>query len=105
MMSDEAETPAELPKSRLIAIALDEKSTATSNSNIEHEREVAIFDILEGNSFALEGRDDGPYKLMLGLVEDRLVLTVNNEANEAVVTHMLSLTPLKRIMKDYFMIC
>jgi uncharacterized protein (UPF0262 family) len=105
MMSDEAEAPAELPKSRLIAIALDEKSTATSNSNIEHEREVAIFDILEGNSFALEGRDDGPYKLTLGLVEDRLVLTVNNEANEAVVTHMLSLTPLKRIMKDYFMIC
>ena len=49
----------------------------TSNSNIEHEREVAIFDILEGNSFALEGRDDGPYKLKLSLVEDRLVLTVD----------------------------
>jgi uncharacterized protein (UPF0262 family) len=84
------DAPAELPKSRLIAITLDEKSTATTNSNIEHEREVAIFDILEGNSFVLE---------------DRLVLNVTNEANAAVITHMLSLTPLKRIMKDYFMIC
>jgi len=99
------DAPVELPKSRLIAITLDEKSTATTNSNIEHEREVAIFDILEGNSFALEGRDEGPYKLNLALVDDRLVLNVTNEADAAVITHMLSLTPLKRIMKDYFMIC
>jgi uncharacterized protein (UPF0262 family) len=99
------DAPAELPKSRLIAITLDEKSTATTNSNIEHEREVAIFDILEGNSFALEGRDEGPYKLNLALIDDRLVLNVTNEADAAVITHMLSLTPLKRIMKDYFMIC
>ncbi len=96
---------AELPKSRLIAITLDEKSTATTNSNIEHEREVAIFDILEGNSFALDGRDEGPYKLNLALIDDRLVFNVTNEADAAVISHMLSLTPLKRIMKDYFMIC
>lgn len=101
----EAEAPSELPKSRLVAIALDEKSTATTNSNIEHEREVAIFDILEGNSFAVDGRDDGPYKLSLGLAEDRLVLAVSSEADVPLVTHMLSLTPLKRIMKDYFLIC
>ena len=100
-----ADAPAELPKSRLIAITLDEKSTATTNSNIEHEREVAIFDILEGNSFALEGRDEGPYKLNLAVIEDRLVFNVTNGADAAVITHMLSLTPLKRIMKDYFMIC
>ena len=99
------DVPVELPKSRLIAITLDEKSTATTNSNIEHEREVAIFDILEGNSFALEGRDEGPYKLNLALIDDRLVFNVTNEADAAVITHMLSLTPLKRIMKDYFMIC
>ena len=101
-----SETPAELPKSRLIAITLDEKSTATSNSNIEHEREVAIFDILEGNVVRPRwAAMTAPYKLNLALVEDRLVLTVGNEAGETVVTHMLSLTPLKRIMKDYFMIC
>ena len=97
--------PAEGDKSRLVAITLDEKSTATQNPNIEHEREVAIFDLLEGNRFALEGRDDGPYTLNLAIVEDRLVFTVGNEAGETLVTHLLSLTPLKRIMKDYFLIC
>jgi uncharacterized protein (UPF0262 family) len=101
----EANTPAVQGKSRLTAITLDERSTATSNANIEHEREVAIFDILEGNSFTLDGRDDGPYTLNLGLVEDRLVFTVGNEAGQTLVTHMLSLTPLKRIMKDYFLVC
>lgn len=97
-------TPAE-EKARLVAITLDEKSTATTNANIEHEREVAIFDLLEGNSFSLEGRDEGPYALNLGIVEDRLVFTVGDESGKALVTHMLSLTPLKRIMKDYFLIC
>ncbi len=52
-----------------------------------------------------EGRDDGPYTLNLAIVEDRLVFTVGNEAGETLVTHMLSLTPLKRIMKDYFLVC
>jgi len=97
--------PAEGDKSRLVAITLDEKSTATQNPNIEHEREVAIFDLLEGNRFELEGRDDGPYTLNLAIVEDRLVFTVGNEAGETLVTHLLSLTPLKRVMKDYFLIC
>jgi len=101
----EAAKPAEESKSRLVAITLDERSTGTSNANIEHEREVAIFDILEGNSFALEGRDDGPYTLNLAIIEDRLVFTVGNEAGETLVTHLLSLTPLKRIMKDYFLVC
>ena len=99
------ETPAEDNKAKLVAITLDEKSTATSNPNIEHEREVAIFDILEENSFALEGRKDGPYKLDLSIIEDRLVLAVTSETDEALITHMLSLTPLKRIMKDYFLVC
>jgi len=101
----EAAKPAEENKSRLVAITLDERSTGTSNANIEHEREVAIFDLLEGNSFALEGRDDGPYTLNLAIIEDRLVFTVGNEAGETLVTHLLSLTPLKRIMKDYFIVC
>ena len=52
-------------KARLVAIKLDEASIGRANPNIEHEREVAIFDILEGNQFELEGRDDGPYVLNL----------------------------------------
>ena len=66
-------------KSRLTAITLDEDSIRRGNSNIEHEREVAIFDILEGNSFVLEGRDDGPYTLDLSIVEDRLVFAVGHQ--------------------------
>jgi len=101
----EALTQGKGGKSRLVGITLDEKSTATTNANIEHEREVAIFDILEENSFAVEGHDAGPYTLNLGIVEDRLVFDIRNEGGGNVVTHMLSLTPLKRIMRDYFLIC
>jgi uncharacterized protein (UPF0262 family) len=101
----EAPKPDKGSRSRLVAITLDEKSTATSNPNIEHEREVAIFDILEDNRFAVEGRDDGPYTLNLGIVEDRLVFSIGDEAGANLVTHLLSLTALKRIMRDYFLIC
>ena len=93
-------------KARLIAITLDEASIRRGNSNIEHEREVAIFDILEGNRFALEGRDDGPYTLNLSIVEDRLVFA--RRRRRAATTpspYVLSLTPLRRIMKDYFIVC
>ncbi|MGD9785825.1 MAG: UPF0262 family protein [Hyphomicrobiaceae bacterium] len=103
-MSDS--TPAaENQRERLYAIELDPKSISHSNANIEHEREVAIFDILDGNTFSVEGRVDGPYRLHLALVEQRLQLTVGNTVQEALVTHLLSLTPFKRIIKDYFIVC
>lgn len=90
---------------RLISIRLDEKSIRRTNPNIDHEREVAIYDILDANTFVLEGRDDGPYKLTLGVVEDRLVFRIGNETLETIVTHVLSLTPLRRLIKDYFIVC
>ena len=90
---------------RLFAITLDQSSIRRSNAAIEHEREVAIYDILDGNAFKLEGRDDGPYKLHLGLSEDRLVFNIGNEATATLVAHVLSLTPLKKIIKDYFIVC
>lgn len=92
---------------RLSEIVLDPASIGRGNANIEHEREVAIYDLLDGNSFELEGRDDGPYKLTIGMVEDRLALSVfkaSEPADEPVVAHYLSLTPFKRIMKDYFLV-
>lgn len=91
--------------SRLVAVTLDERSLTSSKVNIEHEREVAIFDLLEENSFALNGRDDGPYTLVLSIVEERLVLNIGNAGTETLVTHLLSLTPFKRILKDYFIVC
>jgi uncharacterized protein (UPF0262 family) len=92
-------------KSRLTAIDFDEASIRRGSSNIEHEREVAVFDILESNSFALDGRDDGPYTLNLSIVEDRLVFAVGQAVNAETFTFVLSLTPMRRIMKDYFIVC
>jgi len=104
---DQAETETVLTNNRLAEITLDPGSIGRGNANIEHEREVAIYDLLDGNSFELEGRDEGPYKLFIGLVDDRLALTVysaTKETDEPIVAHHLSLTPFKRIMKDYFMV-
>jgi uncharacterized protein (UPF0262 family) len=92
-------------KSRLVAIHLDESSIGRGNANIEQEREVAIFDILESNKFELEGRDDGPYVLNLAIVEDRLVFAVRQDQGDEEFNVVLSLTPLRRIMKDYFIVC
>jgi uncharacterized protein (UPF0262 family) len=92
-------------KSKLVAINLDAASIGRGNANIEHEREVAIFDILESNKFELEGRDDGPYVLNLAIVEDRLVFGVAREGSDETFTVVLSLTPLRRVMKDYFIVC
>jgi uncharacterized protein (UPF0262 family) len=92
-------------KARLIAIHLDEASISRGNSSIEHERQVAIFDILECNRFELEGRKGGPYTLDLRLVEDRLVLAVAEQDGGEPFTVVLSLTPLRRVIKDYFIVC
>jgi uncharacterized protein (UPF0262 family) len=92
-------------RARLVAVKLDENSIARGNANIEHEREVAIFDLLEQNVFGVDGRDDGPYKLTLAILDDKLAFNITTEADEAIVAHMLSLTPLRRVMKDYFIVC
>lgn len=105
-MSD-AMPPSSQPSSdRLVEINLDEKSLAARISpGARHDREVAIFDLLDENSFTLEGRDEGPYKLTLARLDDRLVFDVSNADDKQLVTHVLSFSPLRRIMKDYFMIC
>ena len=90
---------------RLIDVELDE-SIGRSTPDIEHERAVAIFDLVEENSFQPVGDEaGGPYKLKLSLVDSRLVFAISREDGAAVVTHILSLTPFRRIVKDYFLIC
>ncbi|WP_127519990.1 UPF0262 family protein [Mesorhizobium sp. Z1-4] len=91
-------------KARLIDVVLDE-SIGRSTPDIEHERAVAIFDLIEENSFGPVGHDGGPFKLKLSLAESRLVFAISDEADRPVVTHILSLTPFRRIVKDYFLIC
>ena len=91
---------------RLIDIQLDQGSISRSaNPNIDHERQVAIYDLLDQNSFILEDHDGGPYKLILGTLNDRLVFNVHSEDDEQIVAHMFSFSPLKRIIRDYFIVC
>jgi uncharacterized protein (UPF0262 family) len=95
----------ERANARLVDIELDE-SIGRSTPDVEHERAVAIFDLVEENSFKpVTDAGEGPYKLKLSLVESRLVFAIARESGEAVVTHILSLTPFRRIVKDYYMIC
>ena len=89
---------------RLCDVVLDD-SIGRSTPDVEHERAVAIFDLVEENSFTPLGHDGGPYKLRLSLVNARLVLTITTETDQDVATHILSLTPFRRIIKDYFMVC
>lgn len=89
---------------RLSDVTLDE-SIGRSTPDVEHERAVAIFDLLEENSFAPEGHSGGPYHLKLSLIDKKLVFDILTESGEQVATHILSLTPFRRIIRDYFMIC
>ncbi|RZL05560.1 MAG: UPF0262 family protein [Rubrivivax sp.] len=90
---------------RLSAITLDEASVVYRSRAIEQECEVAIYDLLEANSFRLEGSAGGPYHLRLSLEENRLVLDVTLEGGTAHGKVMLSLTPLRKVVKDYFLVC
>ena len=99
-MSDAPDAPGD----RLVGITFDEASITRGNANIEHEREVAIYDILDSNTFEVEGRE-GPFTLKLSVIEDRLHFIVDTEPATGEYTLMLSLSPLKRVMKDYFIVC
>jgi uncharacterized protein (UPF0262 family) len=92
-------------KKRLVAVTLDEASIGRANPDVEHERSIAIYDLIEENSFEPLGDDGGPYALRIALVENRLVFEVTREDGAAVITHMLSLTPFRRVVKDYFQVC
>jgi uncharacterized protein (UPF0262 family) len=90
---------------RLTAVTLDEASLGSSSDEIEHERRVAIYDLLEDNSFRPTDHDGGPYVLQLGITGARLVFDIRLADGTPVIAHMLSLAPFRRIVKDYFTIC
>ncbi|MEW6639394.1 MAG: UPF0262 family protein [Pseudomonadota bacterium] len=90
---------------RIVAVTLDEESIGRSGPDIEHERAIAIYDLVEKNLFAPEGVDGGPFTLHLGITGNRLMFDIRREDASPVVVHLLSLTPFRRIVKDYFMIC
>jgi uncharacterized protein (UPF0262 family) len=92
-------------RGRLVALTLDEASIGRGNPDQEHERAIAIYDILESNSFGLPEHEGGPYALHLALVEQRLCFDIRTAEGEPVVAHHLSLTPLRKVIRDYEMIC
>lgn len=91
--------------SRLVDVELDE-SIGRSTPDVEHERAVAIFDLIDENFFSAAGdKRGGPYKLKISMIEGRLVFAVSHEDDSPVITHILSLTPFRRVIRDYYMIC
>lgn len=92
-------------KDRLVRVVLDEASIGRGNPDQEHERAIAIWDIVEANRFAIPDDAGGPYALRLGLVENKLAFEIQRETGEPLMTHYLSLTPFKQVIKDYRTVC
>lgn len=86
-------------------VELDERSFLRRRPEVEHEREVALFDLLEENTFILKGAAPGPYHLRLGLSEDRLVFDVTDEQAAPQKQITLPVRPFRMLVKDYFMVC
>ncbi|QEL23449.1 UPF0262 family protein [Bosea sp. F3-2] len=92
-------------KQCLVGVTLDENSLGRGSPDQEHERAVAIYDLIERNRFVVPEHDGGPYLAHLAMVERRLVFEVKGADGSPVVTHHLSLSPFRRIIKDYELIC
>ena len=90
---------------RLVDIILDEASLSVASADVEHERRVAIFDLLEANQFEVIDLDAGPYALRLAIADSRLVLAITTADGAEARTIVLSLTSLRKVIKDYFLIC
>lgn len=90
---------------RLADIRLDERTVVRRNADIEHERAVAIYDLLEQNTFAPAVDADGPYNLVLSVSENRLLFDIRDSDDTALTVVSLALQPFKRTVKDYFTVC
>jgi uncharacterized protein (UPF0262 family) len=90
---------------RIVEIQLDGASIVRWNREVEHERQVAVFDLMERNSFRLVNGFAGPYRIVLSLREANLIFTVSDEEGRSAAEITLSMRPFRRLIKDYFLIC
>ena len=94
---------------RISHIDLDEATILWRNPDIEQERRIAIFDLIEQNSFrplrSAEAGNDGPYRLRLSVEDGRLALAIADEAGTPLETIVLALGRFRRPIRDYFAIC
>ncbi|MFD0860237.1 UPF0262 family protein [Roseovarius aquimarinus] len=96
--------------SRISHIELDDANLPAPTPEIEQERKVAMFDLMEDNTFRLpsrEGREvpEGPYRVGLSIRDKRLVFTVRAEDEAPAAEFHLSLSPFRQVVKDYYAIC
>ena len=103
-------TESELDMSRIANIELDDRNLPPPTPEIEQERRVAIFDLLEDNTFELPKRDEravpaGPYKVDLSSRDKRLVFDITTGTGEKAAEFHLSLSPFRQVVKDYWAIC
>jgi uncharacterized protein (UPF0262 family) len=90
---------------RVVEIHLDSGSIVRWSREVEHERQVAVFDLLERNSFELVNGFAGPYRVRLSLRESNLVFSIDDQPGAHKAEIALSMRPFRRLIKDYFLIC
>ncbi len=102
--ADQAAT-GEATRRRLVAVQLDAGSIGRGSPDQEHERKVAIFDLIEDSNFGVPGHRGGPYTLRIAMRDAKLAFDILTADGHLVVTHVLSLTPFRAILRDYRLIC
>src|SRR3546814_4116290 len=103
-MTDDAQKEVP-PTERLTDIALDDSAVIRRSPEVEHERAVAIYDLLEDNFFRPLGDYSGPYHLRLSIAETRLQLDIRDEDGQRLDSVALPLLPFRRVIRDYFSVC
>ena len=92
-------------RDRLSDVFLDEATIPRGAVDLDHERAVAIFDLIEENAFGVPGRDDGPYTLSISQEESKLTFDIRTSDGEQAVSIVVSMTPFRPLIRDYFMVC
>ena len=93
------------PERHIADISLDERTLVRRSPEVEHERAVAIYDLLEENYFFPAGDQGGPFNLHLSIEENRLKFDIRDQADGPLDCVRLSLSPFRRLVKDYFTVC
>jgi uncharacterized protein (UPF0262 family)/protein-tyrosine-phosphatase len=89
----------------IAAIHFDTRSVEKRTAEIEHERAIAVYDLLEQNSFAPVGHSAGPYDLHIGVIDGRLMLDIRGADGKPVIIFGLSMSPFRRVIRDYSIVC
>ena len=92
-------------RNQLFDVRLEDHNFVARNPEVEHERRIAIYDLLEDNSFAVVGVDKGPYALRLLRQENRLIFEIVGDDGEQISEIPLALSTFRKIIRDYFTVC